>query len=360
MKRRKIFFLIIFLLMILSSSKSQTLHSFNKFDKIVLDAGHGGYDSGARGSNSREKDITLSITLMTGSLIKKNLPELDVIYTRTEDKFMPLNERARIANENEADLFISIHCNSHTSTKPFGAETYVLGIHKTAENLEVAKTENAAILMEDNYNETYDGFDPDSDESYIVLNMYQSTSIEQSIQFSMYVQKQMKESVNLYDRGVKQAGFVVLYLTTMPGALVETGFLSNPAEEQFLLDTANQAKIANAIYQAVHEYKNHIDELNMLSLENQSKLESDKNKKPVTEYRIWFASSDKLLPFDHKIFKGLYTILAYYDNGKYQYTFGAEWSEDEINRQLQVYRNSQYGNKQQKKQARVIEVNVFE
>ena len=231
MKRLKYIFLVsIAIAMVSDNISGQEFQTAYRFDKVVLDPGHGGYDTGARGSKSEEKNITLNIALLTGKLIRQNLPDVEVIYTRTTDEFVELHRRAKIANESAADLFISIHCNSNLSPQPYGAETYVMGLHKTEENLEVAKAENAAILMEENYIEQYGGFNPNLDEDYIMLNMFQSANIEQSLDFSLLAQDKLHAVGGLRNRGVRQAGFVVLYLTTMPGVLIETGFLSNPKE----------------------------------------------------------------------------------------------------------------------------------
>lgn len=254
-KRLKIIFFIFFLILFFNPVLLPGQGALNRFDKIVIDPGHGGNDRGAPGKIMDEKDIVLSLALKVGQLIESNLDSIEVIYTRKNDRFVPLHKRADIANQNMADLFISIHCNSNTDPQFFGSETYVMGIHKSEDNLNVAKTENAAIFLEDDYAESYDGFDPESDEDYIMLNMFQSSTLDQSIQFSMMVQEKLKTTAGMYDRGVNQAGFVVLYLTTMPGVLIETGFISNPAEEKYLLKPENQDNIARAIFEAVVEYK---------------------------------------------------------------------------------------------------------
>jgi N-acetylmuramoyl-L-alanine amidase len=292
------------------------------FNKIVLDAGHGGYDKGALGKSSREKDLTLAITLKTGKLINDNLTDVEVIYTRNNDSFVELHKRADIANDSGADLFISIHCNSNLSPKPFGTETFVMGLHKTAENLEVAKTENAAILMEENYTNQYDGFDPNLDEDYITLNMFQSAHIEQSLELSQIVQDKMMRVAGMYDRGVKQAGFVVLYLTTMPGILIETGFLSNPAEEKFLLDDGNQDKIAYAIFNAVKDYKSTIEKPELTIIEPTTVKNEKQEIIPEKEYRIGFASYKKLKPVNYSRFADMPDIRYFYINKRYLYTCG--------------------------------------
>ena len=297
-------------------------------DKIVLDAGHGGYDSGACGKNSKEKDIALSIVLEAGRLIKEKFPDVDVIYTRTDDTFVKLKDRAETANQNSADLFISVHCNSSPSSKAFGAETYVMGLHKSQENLEVAKAENAAILLEENYRDSYDGFDPNSDEDYIMLNMFQSANIEQSLEFSQLLQDNMRTEAGLYDRGVHQAGFVVLYLTTMPGVLLETGFLSNPGEEKFLLQKKNQEKIAEAIADAVGEYRQQVrNKLTVLANTNSDASEKKSEQQKV--YRIGFVSLKKKKPPDSKMFQGMSQVWCFNENGFYHYTFGKAHSLEE-------------------------------
>jgi N-acetylmuramoyl-L-alanine amidase len=255
MKRNKSAYFIFFLFLFFLRATGQQSENFTTLKKVVIDAGHGGIDRGASGSIAHEKDITLKLALLAGKLIGEQMPGLEIIYTRTNDSFVPLHQRAQIANDVQADLFISIHCNAIAKPEFFGSETYVMGVHKTAENLEVAKTENAAIFLEENFASSYDGFNPDVDEDYIMLTMMQHVNMDQSIAFSQLVQEKLKSTAGMYNRGVKQAGFVVLYLTTMPGALVETGFLSNPAEEKYLLDPDNQYKIAKAIAEAVLAYK---------------------------------------------------------------------------------------------------------
>lgn len=230
-----------------------------KVRKVVIDAGHGGHDPGAVGKSAKEKDVTLAIALKTGKFIQENLPDVEVIYTRKTDVFVELYRRARIANEAKADLFISIHCNANKSTTPYGAETYVMGLHKSDANLAVAQTENASILLEDDYHVKYDGFDPTSPEGYIFFTMLQNAYLDQSLTLASNVQKHFKERVNLFDRGVKQAGFLVLYKTTMPSVLIETGFISNAKEEKILASDEGQTYIASAIYRAVKDYKRMVE-----------------------------------------------------------------------------------------------------
>ena len=235
----------------------------NKIRKIVIDAGHGGKDVGTSGSFTREKDITLKIALELGRTLKENLDDVEVIYTRDDDSFPSLYDRAKIANKNGADLFVSIHCNSAPySSKVYGTETYVMGLDKSARNLEVAKRENSTILLEDNYKTNYEGFDPDSPESNILIQLYQNAYLENSLRLAQNIEQQFEKRVGRRSRGVKQAPFLVLWKTNMPSILIETGFLTNKNEEQYLNDELGKTYIAHGIYRAVRDYKVAIEEQN--------------------------------------------------------------------------------------------------
>jgi len=227
-----------------------------RVNTVVIDPGHGGKDPGALGfSISREKDITLKVGLKLGQYIKENFPDVNVIYTRERDVFVELHERAAIANKANADVFISIHCNSSPSPSAYGTEVYVLGLHKTEDNLAVAKKENSVILMEDNYQDHYEGFDPNSDEGYIILTMVQNAHLNQSIDIASRIDYQFKNHVHRKSRGVHQAGFMVLYRSSMPSVLLELGFLTNKNEEAFLMSDDGTTYMASAIYRAFKEYK---------------------------------------------------------------------------------------------------------
>ena len=221
---------------------------------IVIDAGHGGHDNGCSGAGSHEKHVALDIALKLGSYIEQNFPDTKVIYTRKKDVFIELHERARIANRNKADLFISIHCNAATSSA-YGTETYVMGLHRTERNLNVAKRENASVLLEDNYQANYDGFDPESSESHIIFSLYQNAYLDQSLKFAAKVEDQFKNRVGRKSRGVKQAGFLVLYKTTMPSVLIETGFLTNPTEGRYMVSNKGQDYLASGIFRAFRAFK---------------------------------------------------------------------------------------------------------
>ncbi len=246
----------------LLNSSSTFIRKEFKVDVIVIDAGHGGHDPGTMGSKVKEKDVALRIALKTGAYIEKNLPGVKVIYTRKDDHYLPLDERANIANKAKADLFICIHANALPGSKAVGTETYVMGLHKDNSNFEVAKRENAVILMDSNYKERYEGFDPNSPESYILFSLTQSAYQESSLLFASKVEDQFKIKAGRKSRGVKQAGFVVLWRTTMPSVLIETGFLSNSDEEKFLNTPSGQDLIASGIYRAFKEYKNEVESIN--------------------------------------------------------------------------------------------------
>jgi N-acetylmuramoyl-L-alanine amidase len=233
-----------------------------KVDVVVIDAGHGGRDPGTMGKNSKEKDIALKIALKLGKYIEDNLKDVKVIYTRKDDSYLPYNERPIIANKYKADLFICIHANSNPNVKAFGTETYVMGASKEEKNFEIAKRENSVMLLDANYKERYEGFDPDSPESYILFSLTQSAFQESSLNFADKVERQFKNRVGRTSRGVKQGPFWVLWSTAMPSVLIETGFLSNPAEEKYLLSDQGQDMIASGIYRAFKEYKNQIESVN--------------------------------------------------------------------------------------------------
>ncbi len=226
---------------------------------VVVDAGHGGHDPGCLGASSREKHLALAISLRVAERLREAFPDLRVILTRDKDVFVPLHERAAIANRNQADLFISIHCNYMPKLDwVHGSETYVMGLHTAEHNLQVAKRENSAILLEADYEQNYD-YDPNSPEGHIMLSMFQNAYLEQSIQFAEKVEANFEQVAQRKSRGVKQAGFVVLKETAMPSVLVESGFLSNRDEEAFLKDAAGQDEVARVIVRAFAEYKREVE-----------------------------------------------------------------------------------------------------
>lgn len=221
-----------------------------KVTRVVIDAGHGGSDPGAKGKNSVEKEITLSIALKLGDMIRSRFPEVEVFQTRTTDVFIPLFRRIQFANEQNADLFISVHCNFISNTRTRGTETFVMGLHRADDNLEVAKRENASILLEQNYEANYEGYDPNSPEGHIMLSMYQNNYLDKSIEFAAAVEREFGSHMLSKSRGVKQAGFAVLRRASMPAVLVESGFLSNDTDEAFLVSQEGQSQVAESVTRA--------------------------------------------------------------------------------------------------------------
>ena len=231
----------------------------NRFT-LVIDAGHGGHDAGALGSMSKEKDINLSVALAFGKYVERNQPDVKVVYTRKTDVFIPLKERANIANRAGADLFISVHTNALPAGKiARGFETYTLGMHRAKDNLDVAMRENSVISMEKGYQQTYQGFDPRSSESYIIFEFIQGKNMERSVELARLIQRSVCAGANRPNKGVHQAGFLVLRETSMPGCLIELGFITTPDEEALLNTASRVDDIARSIYQAFAQYKDKYD-----------------------------------------------------------------------------------------------------
>ncbi len=230
-----------------------------RMKKIVLDAGHGGKDPGNLGSRSKEKDINLAVTLLVGKYIKENMPDVQVVYTRDDDSFPALKERPQIANNNKADLFVSIHSNSAPNKSAFGTETFVMGTKHFESNFDIVKRENSVILLEDNYQENYEGFDPSSPESYMMFNLMSKVHFENSVSLADQIETQFRDRVGRKSRGVKQGPFYVLWTPSMPSVLVELGFLSNSEEERYLMSDAGKEYLASAIYRSIRDYKEAIE-----------------------------------------------------------------------------------------------------
>ena len=304
---------------------------------VVIDAGHGGKDPGAVGSLIQEKAINLAVALKLGELITANHKDVNVVYTRKTDVFIELAERADIANRNKADLFISIHTNSLDKRRSNikGAETYTLGLAKTEENLEVAIRENAVILDEDNYQQRYGGFDPNSTESYIMFEFMQNINMEHSVVLASEIQ-QAFASAKRTNRGVRQAGFMVLWLTSMPGILVELGFLSNKDEEKYLKSAEGQNQLAKSIYIAFKSYKDKYSPKQGITVSNNNAsvppVSGQTQRSAPTSvstassagqiiYKVQILSSDKQLPANSPLLKG-YKADWYKDGNLYKYTYG--------------------------------------
>ena len=312
---------------------------------VVIDAGHGGKDPGAISANKKlyEKDVTLKVSLMVGESIKKNHPEVKVLYTRKTDVFVGLNDRARMANKANADLFISIHTNAAKSRTAKGAETYTLGIEeeRTERNLEIAKRENGVIFLEDNHEKTYANFNPNSPESYIIFEYMQSEFVKESIHMAQYVQEHLASDANRHDRGVRQAGFLVLNATSMPSILVELGYISNAEDAKYLGSESGQKRMSRCISEAFDKYYTDLMKLNAsqpvvestrsttipASKEQPKAIQGDEQQ-PV--FKVQFLSSSKQLAAEDKAFKGLKPVEFYYDKGLYKYTYGSSTNYNDI------------------------------
>jgi N-acetylmuramoyl-L-alanine amidase len=359
-----------------SSAQKETGYTLRT---VVIDAGHGGKDPGAICKKGKEKDITLAVALKVGTYITKNFDNVKVIYTRSKDEFLELHKRAGVANSNNADLFISIHVNASKKSDPYGSETYVMGLNKTASNLEVAKAENNVILKEEDYSKQYDGFDPNSPEGSIIFTLYQNAFLDQSLNFASKVQDQFRERTGRFDRGVKQDGFLVLWKTTMPSVLIEIGFISHPEEADYLLTDEGQTFIASAIFRSFRDYKNEVegkgyvkplprtnqnlensqsadkDSLGSDSVKvNSNKHPGDTNNRTVNQngnhstvvkadsskkapilyssiiFKVQFASSDKPVKLLPENFKGIREVEELKDGTTYKYMVGNCTSYEEI------------------------------
>ncbi len=353
---------------------------------VVIDAGHGGHDHGAIDNDVREKTINLGVALKLGDMIKKQMDGVKVVYTRDDDTFLSLQARANVANKAHGDLFISIHTNSvdkknKNRKKIAGASTYTLGLHKTDENFAVAKRENSVMVLEKDYTTTYQGFDPNSTESYIMFELNQNKHMEQSVMFAQAVQSRMTEDAGRIDKGVRQAGFWVLAATSMPAVLVELDFICNPDAAKFLGSANGQTKLARAIFNAFRQYKDAYDkqlaatQSDVKAGEAKKSKKKEKKKEPTTEplepktdtpsastdknavqdvvtqtseskeekvavadsdeesdevrYRVQFLTSPNEIEKGSERFKGLYPVSSYHDGGLYKYTYGnyTTWEE---------------------------------
>jgi len=277
-----------FLLIIIVVFPCKSQNANNGIKKIVIDPGHGGKDSGTMGTKrykQYEKHIALAISLKLGNYIAKSYPEIELVYTRKTDVFLELKERTELANQLDADLFISIHCDGFTNPNASGASVFVMGMSKLKANMDVAMRENSVIYMEDNYKEKYEGFDPQSAESYIVFSLMQNTYLDQSISFAENVEKEFAIRAKRKSRGVKQAPFYVISRVNMPSVLIECGFLTNPKEEDYLNTTIGQDYIASAIFRAFRSYKENVDKISNQAGDKQKKKQ-EVNKQEVNKQEV--------------------------------------------------------------------------
>ena len=378
LRRPHILYILICLWLLVSPSNVSSVWA--KDFVVVIDAGHGGHDPGAIGKISKEKNINLKVALKLGNLIKQNCNDVKVVYTRSKDVFIPLDRRAEIANNAKADLFISIHTNALANNRTAkGASTWTLGLAKSDANLEVAKRENSVILYEDDYKTRYAGFNPNSAESYIIFEFMQDKYMEQSVHLASLVQKQFRHHCKRVDRGVHQAGFLVLKASAMPSILVELGFISTPEEERYLNTEEGSSTLAKGIYRAFLSYKREheirltgssrtalpnddevtdaeVAQIDSTESEHEKPQNTPRTDKLVTEaktqrpivvesttndseitFKIQILTSSRPLSKNDKRLKGLKDVDYYKENGLYKYTYGAS---SDYNKVLRTRRNT--------------------
>ena len=343
--------------------------SDGKIRKVVIDPGHGGKDPGNLGTGrykKREKNIALEVSLLVGKYIEENIPDVEVIYTRKTDTWVELHERTTFANSHHADLFISIHCDAFTNPQAYGCASIVQGKNHDDENMRVAQKENSVILLEDNYEEKYEGFDPSKPETYIMLTLQQNAYFEQSISLAQKVQDQFKNRVHRKDRGVKQQPLYVTSRTSMPAILIELGFLTNRKEEDFLNSQQGKELMASAIYRSFKEYKKERETQFILNNEKPKESVIDQyfeenppaeqppvkeetvvvdndNKEPAEAespvYKVQIATSRQKLELLPQNFSGLNNVQVYEEYKLYKYTYGEFSSVDEAKKAQQEARN---------------------
>ena len=329
------------LFFVLSLFFSNSFESFSQNDKfiVVIDAGHGGKDPGGVANGYREKDVALNVSLLLGKLLSNT--EVKVVYTRKTDVFIGLWKRGKIANNAKADLFVSIHCNTVNNSKPYGTETFVLGLHANKQNLEIAKKENAVILLEDDYKERYEGFDPNSEESVLGLTLLQEENLDKSFSLAAEIQQNFSQNLKRKNRGVKQAGFVVLHQTYMPSVLIELGFLSNKNEGKFLNSKMGQQQMAKEIAKAITKYYQQLkantvvsqsvnidDSISNTYLPNETATEEE------VIFKIQIASSKNKLKAKSYNFRGLKNIERVKVGSYYKYYYGITSNYQEVKNAL--------------------------
>lgn len=329
------------------------MYAANQRFTLVIDAGHGGHDAGALGAKSKEKNINLNVALAFGRYVERNMPDVRVIYTRTTDVFIPLHDRANIANKANADLFISVHTNALPAGKiARGFETYSLGMHRAKDNLDVAMRENSVISMEKGYQQTYQGFDPKSSESYIIFEFIQGKNMERSVEIARSIQNSVCQNANRPDKGVHQAGFLVLRETSMPSCLIELGFITTPDEENLLNDESRIDDIAKAIYEGFAKYKNKYDKRVTIPYRSQASEGNDipsivpdsykrtvapvKKQTPASVksdapiFKVQILVSSRVLRKGDAHFKDEENYDSYQESGMVKYTIGASANYNEI------------------------------
>jgi N-acetylmuramoyl-L-alanine amidase len=315
---------------------------------VVLDAGHGGKDPGAVGKRSHEKDIALEIVLKTGEYINNHFKDVEVVYTRSTDRFVELYRRAEIANQAHADLFISVHCNANAKTSPNGTEVFVMGLNKTEANLQVAMKENTSVLMEDDHSDNYDGIDPNSSEAYIAFSLYTNMHLDLSLLMAQKTMDAFNTTVKRNDRGIKQAPFFVLYKTGMPSILIETAFISNYDDETYLMSAAGKNEMAYSIYKAFVDYRNAVDGSNYIPMEIAKTSGSSSTTNNIAKnsgeivFKVQFASFKEIIPTEDSRFNGMTDVHYIKDGTYYKYMCGSNTSYSKAKEELLSVQNKGY------------------
>jgi N-acetylmuramoyl-L-alanine amidase len=335
---------IVILISICNSFQSVDAAPKYKIKTVFIDPGHGGSDPGSLGAFSHEADVALKISLKFGAVIQKNYPDIKVVYARTTDQFVDLYERANMANKCNADLFICIHLNSAGKNHgPYGCETYTMGLHRTDDNFNVAKRENSVILLEDDYKNKYQGFDPNDPASYIMFSMMQNANLDQSVDFAGKVQEELSDA-GRFNRGVKQAGFAVLVYTKMPSVLIETGFITNPEEERFLNSEEGSSKMANSIFNAFDNYKTEVEGAKTTSVKKivqpETITKSDSLGTPQVNHSNYFkiqfyTSAMPLSVNDERLTEAKGFTIEQDSRGKYIYLSKKLFTKDETEKMLE-------------------------
>ena len=332
------YLVLFFVLSLFFSNPFESFSQNNKFI-VVIDAGHGGKDPGGVANGYREKDVALNVSLLLGKLLSNT--EIKVVYTRKTDVFIGLWKRGKIANNAKADLFVSIHCNTVNNSKPYGTETFVLGLHANKQNLEIAKKENAVILLEDDYKERYEGFDPNSEESVLGLTLLQEENLDKSFSLAAEIQQNFSQNLKRKNRGVKQAGFVVLHQTYMPSVLIELGFLSNKNEGKFLNSKMGQQQMAKEIAKAITKYYQQLKANTVVSQSvniddsiSNTYLPNETGTEEEVIFKIQIASSKNKLKAKSYNFRGLKNIERVKVGSYYKYYYGITSNYQEVKNAL--------------------------
>lgn len=345
-------FLLLCFLVWMFSAVHVNAYAAGKVRVVVIDPGHGGVAPGAVGEYSKEKDITLAVSLQFGKMIEDNFEDVKVVYTRKDDSSVEIWKRSQLANQHKADLFISIHCNSseNKAAKPRGFETFVMGLHKSGESIKVAQKENAEILLERDHADKYESYDPHSPDAYIIFTLFQSAFLDQSSIFAEKLQKHYRKNINSIDRGVKQDGFLVLYKSAMPAVLTEIGFINTPEEEKFMNSKEGQAKIVKSLFDAFKEYKFQVEGFNNQLVADQV---PEERKEPLVSpsvvqkenvdvedtqivFKVQVASSSSDKPLTASEFKNLEDVSKHYANGVYRFCAGRGKTMEEAQKLLKV------------------------